>query len=116
MRDTQQLYCPAAALGLQLSRPAASVLPSPICRRPRPYRLGACRCGLWTAAAGAPWAAESSRLGRPYLGLALKGRQNLIYQPVLLGLLGRDELVPLHVPTYLILLLAGVHSNNSLHA
>src|SRR5260370_38416361 len=100
MRDTQQLYCPAAALGLQLSSPAASVLPSPICRKPRPYRLGACRCGVWTAAAGAPWAAESSRLGRPYLGLALKGRQNLTYQPVLLGFLGPEELLALPFPPY----------------
>src|ERR1700683_1744961 len=58
---------------------------------------------------------QSIRLGRPYLGLALEGRQNLIYQPVLLGFFGREELVPLDVAADLILFLAGVQGDDPLH-
>src|ERR1051326_3110000 len=116
MRATQILLC----LGPPQSDPVADprrASPAPsFCRRPRRYRLGASCCGFRTAAAGAPWAAESSWLGRPYLGLALEGRQNLIYQPVLLGLFSGEELVPLHIASYLILVLAGVHGNNPLHS
>src|SRR6202042_279608 len=55
------------------------------------------------------------RLRRPYLDPALDGRQNLIYQPVLLGLLGREELIALDVPAYLVLVLPGVRRNHPLH-
>src|SRR5262249_32406986 len=116
MRATQILLCPGAAAARPGGRSAAGVSCSVFCRRPSRDRLGASCCGFRTAAAGAPWAAESSWLGRPYLGLALQGRQNLIYQPVLLGLFSGEELVPLHIASYLILVLAGVHGNNPLHS
>src|SRR5215470_12401988 len=50
---------------------------------------------------------ETSRLRRPYLGAALKGRQNIIHDSVLFGLLRVEEPVPLDVPADLVGLAAG---------
>src|SRR5580693_969928 len=58
---------------------------------------------------------ESSWLGRPYLGLALQARQNLVDETVLFGLLGGEEFIPLDVEPDLLLGPAGVLGHDLLH-
>jgi len=127
-RPDTPFFCvaPRGPRGPPLSRPAAGACPralvcslsvDPYGTPPRPPG----RCGLWTAAAGAPWAAEFSRLGNePYLGLALKvvKTSSNLPAPYSLPPLGRGRLVvapPRHVPTNLDRsVLAVLHSNNLL--
>src|SRR5258707_47200 len=54
-------------------------------------------------------------LRRHYIGLALQHRQYVINQPVLFGLVRREELVALDVPADLLLIAAGVPGEHGLH-
>src|SRR6516225_12374848 len=54
-------------------------------------------------------------LGRPYLGTALQVRENVVHEAILLGLFGREELVPLDIAADLLLVPAAVPGDDALH-
>src|SRR5689334_12894005 len=54
-------------------------------------------------------------LTRPYLGTALQVRENVVHEAILLGLFGREELVPLDIAADLLLVPAAVPGDDALH-
>src|SRR6516165_5790118 len=54
-------------------------------------------------------------LRRPYLGAALQVRQNVVYEAILFGFFGREELVPLDIAADLLLVPAAVPGDDPLH-